>query len=380
VFNFVSNEMLEEESVDFVIYSPTRIRLDLLEHDDSIQWYEEYQAPGEVKVVAQLTEKNLALLIEGNRIYNPDTDTVARIDHVDLDQLKNEDVITARAKLTAELLEERVVMATVNVTNVEAAMYGIYAQNRRGMPIEIGASRGFAERNDMEITWNSVLDAEKRLADVSGLGFKVIFEPETGLETLVVYKGVDRTNENNDDYIGYFGTDVEAIENVSVSKGITEYKNVAVVAGAGEGADRTVRIVSLGNFTGEYRRELYVDARDLQREYQVATPTGTFDQQGNPIYSYETRTYPEHQYLAMLDQRGREKLAERLRTFSITCDITQNNVVYGVDYNLGDRVPVKLPEYGIYATARVAAATRIYEMGGRKIVAIFSEFELEGSS
>ena len=363
---------------NFYIYDANRERIGMLQHDDSVQWLENYQSNGEVKIVAQVTPSNLAMLIDGNRVYNTDSDTVARISHIDIVQTESEELITVRADITAELLSDRVVMATETVTNVEAAMYSIYSKNRRDLPIAVGTARGYAERTDMEVSWNSVLDAEKKLAEVSGLGFKVLFDPETGAETFTVYKGVDRSNDLTADYVGYFGTDVGNIENVSVTSGTTDYKNVAVVAGAGEGAARTVRIVSLGSVSGENRRELYVDARDLQREYMEATPTGQYDEKGNPIYGYVTKTYTEAQYNAMLDTRGLEKLAEQLKTFSITCDITQNNIAYGADYKLGDRIPVKLPEYGIYASARIASVTMIYEREGNKIVALLSEFELEG--
>jgi hypothetical protein len=364
---------------NFYVYDTDRIRIGLLQHGDSAQWLELYQANGEVKIDAQVTEANLALLVGGNRVYNPDTDTVARISHVDIIQTDTEELIVARADITSELLDDRVVMATETITNIEAAMYSIYSKNQRALPIAVGAARGYTEQTNMEITWNSVLDAQKKLAEVSGLGFKVVFDPETGAETFTVYKGVDRTDETTADYVGYFGTDVGNIANVTVTSGTTDYKNVAVVAGAGEGSSRRVRIVSLGPFTGEDRHELYVDARDLQQDYQVSTPTGEYDSNGNPIYNYETRTYSDAQYNAMLDARGMKKLAEHLQTFSITCDITQNNIQYRTDYNLGDRIPVKLPEYGIYATARISSVTMIYEREGDKIVAILSEFELEGS-
>jgi hypothetical protein len=80
----------------------------------------------------------------------------------------------------------------------------------------------------------------------------------------------------------------------------------------------------------------------------------------------------------MLDARGLKKLAECLQTFSISCDVTQTNIRYGTDYRLGDRMPVKLPEYGIYASARIASVTLIYEREGNKIAALLSDFELEG--
>jgi len=364
---------------NFIIYNNARERISLLQHDESIQWLEHYQSNGEVKIVAQATPDNLAMLIDGNRVYNTDTDTAARISHVDIVQTESEELITVRADITSELLSDRVVMATETTTNIEAAMYSIYSKNRRNMPIAVGKAQGYMEKADVEITWNSVLDAEKKLAEVSGLGFKVLFEPETGEETFTVYKGVDRSSDLTADYVGYIGTDVGNVENVSVTTGTTGYKNVAVVAGAGEGAARTVRIVSLGSVSGENRRELYVDARDLQREYIEATPTGQYDDKGNPIYGYVTKTYTEAQYNAMLDARGLEKLAEHLQTFSITCNITQNNFEYGKSYNLGDRIPVKLPEYGIYASARIASVTMIYERQGNKIAVLLSEFKIGGA-
>lgn len=362
---------------EFYIYNAARERIGMLQNDDAVQWLENYRSPGEVKINAQATDENRALLIDGNRIYNTDSGTVARICHSEIVQTDYEELITVRADITSELLSDRVVMATMQAANVENAMYAVYMDNRRGLPLAVGSAEGYTERTDTEITWGDVLSAEKKLAEASGLGFKVLFDPETGAETFKVYKGIDRSDDSSADYVGYFGTDVENLQNISITSGTTDYKNVAVVAGAGEGSAREVRIVSLGTVSGENRRELYVDARDLQREYQVATPTGKYDSHGNPIYSYETRTYTDAEYYALLDARGREKLAEHLRTFSITCDVVQNNIKYGVDYSLGDRMPIKLPEYGIYATARISSVTMIYEREGNKIVAILSDFELE---
>jgi hypothetical protein len=352
----------------------------MLQHDDAVQWLENYQTPGEVKIDAQATADNLAMLVEGNRVYNTDTDTVARICHVDLVQTEGSELITARCDITSELLSDRTIMATENIANVEAGMYSIYQKNRRDLPIELATPEGYAETTDLEITWGDVLTGEIKLAGVSGLGFKVVFDPETAVETFKVYKGIDRSSDTAPGYIGYFGTDVGNVQNPAITSGTTDYKNVAIVAGAGEGANRTVRIVSLVSPapTGENRRELFVDARDLQQEYQVATPTGQYDERGNPIYNYQTRKYTAAEYNAILDARGLEKLAEHLRTFSITCDIVQNNILYGTDYFLGDRMPIKIPEYGIYAAARISSVTMIYEKEGTKIVALLSEFELEG--
>lgn len=366
---------------NFLIYNAQKERIDTLQNFDSVQWMEVYQptpeSPGEVKIEAQATVNNISNLVEGNRIYNTDSNTVARIIHVDIVDSGSSVKITARAFLTAKLLDQRVVMGTERVTNVETGMYSIYSKNRRDLPIGISTAAGYSERTDTEITWHSVLDAEKTLAESSGLGFKVLFDPETGAETLKVYKGIDRSKETFAGYTGYFGADVDNVTNATATFGAADYKNVAIVAGAGEGSARTVRTVSLGNVSKENRRELYVDARDLQRTYQVATPTGETDKNGNPIYSYTDKTYTDAEYNALLDARGMEKLAEHLRTVSITCDIDQNNIQYGKDYSLGDRMPIKIASMNIKASARISKITMIYEKTGQKITAILSDFELE---
>jgi len=362
----------------FVIYDSGRQRVDLLQQVESVQWLEYYQAPGEVKIIAQITPNNLAMLINGNRIYNPDTDTVAIISHVEIGHTETEEIIIARADLTAQLLNNRVVMEAVNVTNIEEGMYNIYRKNQRFLPIQIGMAKGYSETAGMEIRWGSVLDAQIRLAEVSGLGFRVTFDPETGGEIFKVYKGVDRSDDKSDGYIGYFGTDVDGIESVTVTSDTTDYKNTAVIAGDGEGLARTIRIVSIGDAYGENRRELYVNANDLKRQYQVSIETGDTDEDENPIFTNETHTYTDEEYHALLDARGVEKLAEHLRAFFVTCEVTQNNILYGIDYNLGDRIPVKIPEYGIFATARISSVTMAYEREGNRIIAILDEFELEG--
>lgn len=360
----------------FYLYNAQHERIGILEHEESVQWLEQYQGTGEVKIVARATQANIEKLVEGNRVTNTDSDTIALIVHKDIVSSVDGKSITARALPTIALLEERVLMGTEQIANAEAGIYSLYTRNRRGLPIETRTPVGYPDTAPMEVSWGSALAAVQSIATISKLGFKVVYSPESALETLVVYKGTDRTIEGSEAYAGYFGTDVENIRNVTVSSGMNSFKNVAIVAGAGEGAARVVRIVSLGNPTAENRRELFVDARDLQKEYQVATSTGDVDANGNPVYSYETRLYTEAEYNAILDARGREKLAEHLRDFSITCDVDQHSIQYGVDYGLGDRMPLRLHEYGINAKATIIATTWVYERGGRKLVAVLGDFEL----
>lgn len=359
----------------FFVYDAKRERVATLQSWESIQWLEHYQKPGEVKLVVMPTAENRAFLVEGNRIFSPDNpvQSTAKIVQVQPAGQGGNLRITIDCDITSRLLQERVVMGTQTVSNAEAAMYSIYTQNRRALPIEVAAKQGYTETANTEIAWGSVLQAQQTIAAKAGLGFKVVFNPLTKTETFTVYKGTNRT-ARGDAYVGMFSTELGNIKDILLKQGEIDYKNVAVVQGAGEGTAQAVRIVSTGNFTAEARRELYVDAKSVQRTYSVATDTGELDENGSPVYSYTQATYTTAAYNALLDAKGLEKLQEHLKTLSLAIEVEQNNLVYGSDYFLGDRLPLRLPDYGLFVSGRLASVLTVYERSGKRIVPTFDDF------
>ena len=143
---------------------------------------------------------------------------------------------------------------------------------------------------------------------------------------------------------------------------------MAVVGGQDQGADRKVVTVALGSWAGDDRRELWVDAKDISTSYQVATPTGEVDEDGNPEYSYTKHTYTDAEYEALLRVRGLEKLAEKIKKLEVTADARQDLMYYGEDYFLGDVLPLKLTRYGLRLAARLTGVRTIYEASGRNVV------------
>ena len=125
-----------------------------------------------------------------------------------------------------------------------------------------------------------------------------------------------------------FKPSFENIINSNYSDIQSEAKTIALVAGEGEGSQRVTRIVGTG--TGLLRKELYVDARDLQSD-----------------------DISQQEYYAKLDQRGTEKLGENKvkKTFDGQCETTRM-FKYKDDFYMGDVVQVA-DEYGMESSARV---------------------------
>lgn len=105
-------------------------------------------------------------------------------------------------------------------------------------------------------------------------------------------------------------------------------KNYAIVFGQGDGANRTYTTVDMTD--GKDRRELVVDAKDLQMD------------DGETMESY----------LRRLESRGIEKLLEHQNVFS--CSFVPSGKDFGVRYDLGDVLTVNLGEYGLKLKSRVA--------------------------
>lgn len=256
------------------VYDPALIRVGIVESITSLQWLDYYQDAGEVKLVCAATAQNLALLHDGYRLYNTEETTAAVIVNTLLEDDGTAPKLTVRALLSVALLDRRVVMGTVQVSNVETAMRFMIQQNSRGLAIAPGESAGLTAQLNTQISWGSVLEAEKTLAKASGLGFRVLFDPASAAETFEVYTGTDRTAGNG--YNGYFGDDIGNLSSVKLETGSEDYCNIAVVAGAGEGNAR--KVLFTGSAGEEERRELYVDARDIEQVYQTASDTGEIDE------------------------------------------------------------------------------------------------------
>lgn len=350
------------------VYDESGQRQGIVEDIDSLQWFSLYREAGEAKLVCAATEKNLALLRRGRRLWCSEQAESAVVEQIEIADTGRQATMTVRAPFSARRWADRVVMGTVRVHNVEEAMLQMVNDNRRGLTGATASAAGLQAATESQLSWGSVLDGLEELAVAHGLGFRETFAPETGVETFSVYAGTNRSAPGDEYFVGYFGDDVGNLSGIHILDSQADWKNVAVVAGQGEGADRKVVLVSLGAETGDARRELWVDARDLSETYQVATPTGETDADGTPRYTYTKHTYTEAEYAALLQARGMEKLAQQLRRLEVTADAEQGLMYYGKDYFLGDILPLKLTRYGLRLSARLTGVRTVYEASGRSVV------------
>lgn len=194
-------------------------------------------------------------------------------------------------------------------------------------------------------TGGEVYDALINLATDSDIGFSIIFDPRNKQLIFEVRAGADRTIDNtsgNDPVV--FSTDLEDILSSSYYSNNEDEKTMCLVQGEDSGSSRKSETVGAVDGAGYNRRELYVDARDLQSE--VYNEDGT------------TTSLTDAQYRATLIQRGKEKLAEHVTTETFDAQIRQFGDIqyeFGVDYVKGDKVTVIDKQLMIQVSARITS-------------------------
>ena len=160
-----------------------------------------------------------------------------------------------------------------------------YNRVPRTLPMKLAAAGGFPATIQCQVSLKNLLTVLQAMAKAGGLGFRVYADPEEQTLYFEVYEGVDRTEGQEDNARVTFSDVYFNIDKPHYTENEANYKNYAIVCGAGEGMNRT--IVEVDRTNGEDRRELLVDARDLSQGEQTAA-----------------------QYAAVLTQRGNDKLDE----------------------------------------------------------------------
>lgn len=178
---------------------------------------------------------------------------------------------------------------------------------------------------DTQYTGDNLFDVVKTLCEKNNIGFKIILNESNQFE-FSLYSGEDRSYEQTENPYVIFSPDFENIINSNYLESSKTMKNVTLVAGEGEGANR--KTTTVGDAYGLNRRELFTDARDISSD----------------IGDGETLTDAE--YYEQLNQRGTDGLAEYPSITSFEGEVEATRMFkYGIDFFIGDIVQIT-NEYG----------------------------------
>ena len=248
----------------------------------------------------------------------------------------------------------------------------INSGDRKIPNLVLGERKGLGKTRTMQMTGDNLLDKIYELCKEDELSIHLKYDFENSKMVLEVWQGLDRVDTQNENTWAIFSRNFENILEDEYSLDETKYRNYAYVMGEVEektGTDsegneikskRRVDVIVNKINPGEERKEIYVDARDIQSEKK--------DDEGNSI------KIPEIEYKEMLKERGIEKLNECNKVETSNFNINPiSNLEYKRDFDLGDKVIYKNDELGFNIEKRIIGITESYENGNKTIDITFGD-------
>lgn len=325
--------------MDLYIYDRSINQLGIIDIYSSLRWRRKYYEPGEIELHCTLTDENKSMLKSGNIIRRKDRTEFAVINSVEINNDSKE--ITVKGSMGSVILKDRIITPTVSFSSaaVEMAMQNIVYSNcilnRPISNLSLGTLAGYTATCSFQATYSNVLDVLKSLGKSANLGFRMRLDAENKKIIFEVYAGTNHSTDQSTNPIVTFSEEFENLTSEQYIYNDANYKNFAYVGGEGEDSNRI--IITVDNTNGEERRELFVDAKDLQKG-----------------------TLTDSEYSAQLTQRGLEKLATDCKSETISGDIVDTaNFQYMTDWNLGDIVTFK--SNGITLNQRVTEVEEVDE-------------------
>lgn len=327
--------------MELYIYNPDIELQGVIDGYSSLRWRRRFFEPGEFELHCPATDENIALLQDGNIIHRLDRQEAGIIEGISIETTDTGgDEITVTGRMGSSMLDRRIINPTINFSGrVEDVMRKVVSDNAitaRPLPhLVLGTRRGFTPTCSFQATYKTVLNVCEALGKSAPLGFIMRLDVPNQQWVFEVYEGINRSVTQAERPYVLFSSEYSNITGATYTRDSTGYANFAYVGGEGEGAARTIIIVDITD--GEERRELWVDAKDLQKG-----------------------DLSDDAYKAQLKQRGLEKLVEAARSESFSANaINTANFEYLTDFDLGDIVSFE--RWGIRLDQRITEVEEVYE-------------------
>lgn len=337
--------------MELYVFNKNRALIGIVESFEYLRWTRRYSQCGSFELKANASTDNAELLQVGNYIWKNDDEEIGLIEYLQLSQTDSE-TITVSGRFATVLLGRRIIWNTENLNGDLSACVGQLINNNVISPADPDrqiynisfTSPYLSIPVKKQVSYNNLLDEIQELCSAASVGIKTIFAPETGHLTVTLYIGTASQ--------AVFSREYDNLLDQTFTKNVASYANTAKIGGEGEGEEGRI-FEYITNGTGEERREVFIDAKDLR------------------VTDFPT------DYDEALTFRGLTRLSELAMSHSFDVTVnTHSNLVYKTDYDLGQIVMVISKKWGVTMTARIEEIEESYDSEGQSINITFGKAEL----
>lgn len=357
-----------------IIRNKNRDIIGILDSFKSVIWHSVYFGVGDFEVYAPL--ESLDLLNIGYYVCRNDDIETGIIEKIEI--INNEQdgkMIVASGRFLKSILDRRIIYnlakppqntPTILRGNVEEACRQLVMTNAINCPfsslrnidvLKLGDLAGLpaviveedGDTGQKQVSYQPLLEYTDELLQEYGYGSIVLLDDGTKEFKYVCFAGEDRTADSPNPVI--FSQEFDNLAESDYTEDDTLKKNFALIGGAGEDLDRFFTTFKTEDVTGLERREVFIDASSINREYD---DEGTQKQYTNTEYRTLLRTQASQEMREMTSQK----------TFTGTIITSYGQYIYNRDFFLGDIVTVQDNDINKYSNVRITEVTEIQDENG----------------
>lgn len=323
-------------------------------------WRKRYSSHGEAEIRVDVTENNIKLLQKGNILFRKDDNEAMFIYYRGFseDEVGREQLVI-KCFSTARWLDRRILWGMYNYHDtperiirsmITSEFVSPIHTDRKIPQVQLADVKGFGVPIQMQASYENVLDQSLSLCNTYEIGIRTVFNGKELFYDL--YEGANRTVNQGENPRCILSKDFSNVISRDYEEADNDLRNTALIAGTGEDINRQVTSIEQGS--GLFRRELFVDARDL-------AATKKEGDQEIPI--------SDEDYILLLKQKGLEKLLEFEEFISFDCelDVTKDNTKYNRDFFLGDIITIRDDKLQIIMNSRIVEADEVFQNGTKAI-------------
>lgn len=307
---------------DISVYDLDLERQGIISSFVSLVWEEGYNTEGVFQLECILDADVLAMLQLEYYCGLTGHDTLMVIKSVQVEDNR----IVVNGYPATHIFSDRISTTVISSQNAEEAIRQLFEEMDPYPSFALGELAGLDTKFTSTTSDGTLQEYYENITQECELGYRMRHDKTAKQLLLEVYEGEENENAKYSTAYGNMG-------DITYSLTSNNYKNVAVIAGAGSGDDRITVCVGDTEATGADRREMYVDARNVQPE--------------------EDET--DEEYEERLIEYGEDKLISQIKVESISFTIDDEKAV------LGDVVFCYIPELGLNAKVRVVAINETYQ-------------------
>lgn len=323
-----------------------------------LTWEEKFADVGNFELWCPLNAHTVDLLQPGNLLWIGG-DTAGVLEFKELVHDETGQTIHVQGRLAESYLDYRTVYPKIAVTDKVSNVLQLIVNSTLISPTDSARQIGTVKLDGEQLELGDSISYQKQggsvlteiinLCEANALGFQLKFLPREKQFVFKIKQGTNHSIDQTENEPVLFSSELDDILESDYQINQSDLKNTAYVAGEDSGESR--KMVSVGTSTGLNRREIFVDARDLQSKT-------------------ENSTIPEAEYVFMLYERGKTKLAEYPEVESFSATVRTFGTVgytYGTDFTLGDTITVYDSQLKVKTDAIVNSVIRSFDEDGEHL-------------